>query len=110
MTGFPHPYVIVTTDGDTIRTLHPPSLGGHRTAIEAALASILASDRPTPSPKLPCALKVEDAHPQTFTQRESAASRGYTGNSCQDCGSFAMKRTGVCETCEACGSTSGGCS
>ena len=33
-----------------------------------------------------------------------------TGDCCQDCGSFAMVRTGVCTTCQACGSSSGGCS
>jgi hypothetical protein len=33
-----------------------------------------------------------------------------TGDCCQDCGSFAMVRTGTCLTCAACGSSSGGCS
>lgn len=36
--------------------------------------------------------------------------KGYTGNFCTYCGSSEMVRTGVCETCLACGSTSGGCS
>jgi hypothetical protein len=33
-----------------------------------------------------------------------------TGELCQDCGAFAMVRTGTCLTCQVCGSTSGGCS
>jgi hypothetical protein len=33
-----------------------------------------------------------------------------TGDSCQECGSFAMVRTGTCMTCQSCGSSSGGCS
>jgi hypothetical protein len=33
-----------------------------------------------------------------------------SGDVCQDCGSFAMVRTGTCLTCAACGSSSGGCS
>lgn len=34
---------------------------------------------------------------------------GYTGSACSHCGSFRMKRTGTCETCEDCGNASGGC-
>ena len=32
----------------------------------------------------------------------------YTGNSCSNCGSLEMVRTGACETCQVCGE-SGGC-
>ena len=35
---------------------------------------------------------------------------GLSGDCCQDCGSFAMVRTGTCLTCQVCGSSSGGCS
>lgn len=35
--------------------------------------------------------------------------QGYTGNICQYCGSAKMTRSGTCETCTSCGSTSGGC-
>jgi hypothetical protein len=34
----------------------------------------------------------------------------FTGEICADCGSVAMVRTGTCSTCQACGSSSGGCS
>ena len=33
----------------------------------------------------------------------------YTGDPCSNCGSFLMVRSGTCLTCQACGSTSGGC-
>lgn len=41
---------------------------------------------------------------------ERAREEGYSGDACSNCGSFRMKRTGVCLCCEDCGSTSGGCS
>jgi hypothetical protein len=37
-----------------------------------------------------------------------ARASGYTGNCCDTCGGFRMRRTGVCETCDDCGAT-GGC-
>lgn len=45
-----------------------------------------------------------------MTQREIARSQGFTGDACDRCHAFAMKRDGKCLTCSACGSTSGGCS
>ena len=32
---------------------------------------------------------------------------GYTGNSCEVCKSFEMRRTGTCLTCENCGANTG---
>jgi len=32
---------------------------------------------------------------------------GYTGNSCNGCGSMEMKRNGSCELCLSCGETTG---
>lgn len=113
-------YVIVVSDGVSIRTLHPPALGRHRTVIEAAVASMIAGDfgdaphAPAPAREgdiLPPAGRPQPAPVSpTMTQGEIASVSGYSGNACRDCGSFAMKRTGTCETCEVCGSTSGGCS
>ncbi len=40
-------------------------------------------------------------------RREQAKMRGYTGNSCTECGNFTMVRNGTCEKCETCGATSG---
>lgn len=40
-------------------------------------------------------------------KREHATSMGYTGDACDHCGSMKMKRTGHCNTCEDCGTTTG---
>lgn len=37
----------------------------------------------------------------------SARARGFSGDACPECGSFAMVRSGTCLTCQQCGSTSG---
>lgn len=115
------PYVIVVSDGHTIRTLHPPALGRHREAIERAIDAVIVGDMGDAPPSAPrpavqvttprVSVQVRDpASSACLTQGEIASVSGYSGNACRDCGSFAMKRTGTCETCEACGSTSGGCS
>jgi ribonucleoside-diphosphate reductase alpha chain len=36
-----------------------------------------------------------------------AKSKGYTGESCRECGSMKVRRNGTCTVCEDCGSTSG---
>jgi len=36
-----------------------------------------------------------------------AKMKGFTGNSCSNCGSFELKRNGSCELCIACGTTTG---
>lgn len=41
---------------------------------------------------------------------ESPVAPQMSGDACHDCGAFAMVRTGTCLTCQACGSSSGGCS
>lgn len=38
-----------------------------------------------------------------------ARTKGYTGDLCRSCGSYAMVRAGACLRCSDCGSTSGGC-
>lgn len=60
--------------------------------IEPVQPTLVVNQAPTPSP-------VKTAPPVTL---------GYTGETCRRCGSFAMRRTGACSTCEACGE-SGGC-
>jgi ribonucleoside-diphosphate reductase alpha chain len=42
-----------------------------------------------------------------LTQSELAKLKGYTGDACDDCGSFTMVRNGSCLKCETCGATSG---
>lgn len=43
----------------------------------------------------------------TKMKREQATGMGYTGDACDHCGSMRMKRTGHCNTCEECGTTTG---
>ena len=38
---------------------------------------------------------------------EQAKWKGYEGDPCGTCHSFTLKRTGVCVTCDTCGSNSG---
>lgn len=39
--------------------------------------------------------------------RSQATSLGFTGNSCNECGSMQMVRNGTCEKCNSCGATTG---
>jgi ribonucleoside-diphosphate reductase alpha chain len=39
--------------------------------------------------------------------RQVAKSKGYTGNTCTNCGGMSMVRNGTCEKCEDCGETTG---
>lgn len=43
----------------------------------------------------------------TTMSRDEAKAKGYTGNTCQDCGSTSMKIAGHCEVCDDCGASSG---
>ena len=40
-------------------------------------------------------------------RRAQAVMKGYTGESCSECGNFTMVRNGTCLKCDSCGSTSG---
>lgn len=91
-------YAIVVTDGISLRTIHPASLGPAATEVERILRTHLFGD---PAPIAPAVEAV------TLTQREIAASQGFTGDACTICGAFAMKRAGTCLTCQSCGSTTG---
>lgn len=44
---------------------------------------------------------------KTLTDAEFAKARGFTGESCLECGNFTMVRNGTCLKCNTCGSTSG---
>lgn len=39
--------------------------------------------------------------------RDQATSAGFTGNTCNECGSMQMVRNGTCEKCNSCGATTG---
>ena len=96
------PYVVIVSDGLSIRTLHPPSFGADRAAVEAIVGRVLGLASPgdlTGAGKdaLPAAQPEAPRRPATtamMTQREIATVSGYSGNACSSCGSFAMKRTG----------------
>jgi ribonucleoside-diphosphate reductase alpha chain len=40
-------------------------------------------------------------------EKEKARGSGYTGDLCQTCGNFTMRRNGSCLVCATCGSTTG---
>jgi hypothetical protein len=45
--------------------------------------------------------------PQPKITRDQARNQGFTGNSCLNCQSMAMKVSGHCEVCSDCGTTTG---
>lgn len=113
MTDFPLPYVVVVTDGTVLRTIHPPALGEHRKAIEAALAGVLGLAAPAVAPMPPDAApepSVAVSRPSTasmLTQGEMARMQGYEGDQCDTCQQFKLKRAGHCLVCDSCGTTTG---
>ena len=50
------------------------------------------------------------AQEQVAEQVAVAKAKGYEGDPCGECGNFTLVRSGTCLKCDACGSTSGGCS
>ncbi|MBB4001271.1 ribonucleoside-diphosphate reductase alpha chain [Aurantimonas endophytica] len=61
-----------------------------------------ASDRDTANVAQGTAPNVSSAERRTI-----AMMKGYTGESCSECGNFTMVRNGTCLKCDTCGSTSG---
>ncbi|KQP50804.1 hypothetical protein ASG40_12805 [Methylobacterium sp. Leaf399] len=101
-TDTPIAWTIVVTDGAVLRTIHPAALGSAAAEIERILRTHLfesAQADPVPAVQAPAA--------GTPPAHEIARSRGFTGDACGTCGSFAMRRAGTCLTCQACGSTTG---
>lgn len=49
---------------------------------------------------------VTDVGPALMS-RKHAEQMGYTGDACDHCGSMKMQRTGHCNTCAECGTTTG---
>jgi ribonucleoside-diphosphate reductase alpha chain len=45
--------------------------------------------------------------PKVMTAAEKARLQGYTGDACEECGSFTMVRNGACAKCDTCGASSG---
>ena len=64
---------------------------------ECVLAAFQAESLPTQT----------RASQTTQSPRTIAKLKGYTGDTCQDCGNLSMVRNGTCLKCDTCGSTSG---
>lgn len=76
--------------------------GPMQAAIEAShFGEPIVAERPAPVP----AADFEPGLPKLT--RDQAKSSGFTGNQCNDCGSFQMVRNGTCEKCNSCGATTG---
>ena len=76
-------------------------LGSAAVILETKSLSLSEIDRKPPPPSIAATVT------PTLMSVEEARGKGYTGNSCQDCGSVKMKIAGHCEVCEDCGSSSG---
>lgn len=98
---FPFPYMIVASNGQIMRTLHPAALGEHRPAVELALSNLLLEQTVAPNPE------PTSASTGLLTQGEIARQQGYTGDCCSHCHQFRMKQSGHCMVCDACGTTTG---
>lgn len=95
-------FVLVVSDGTTLRTLHPAGLGPERSALVAdIIAGHLADAAPTAPVRRPPGVE------SLFTQREIATAQGFTGDVCPSCQSLTMVRAGTCLTCRSCGATTG---
>lgn len=77
-------------EADTLEGIAPPL---------PAIPPITVRSSPTPHPDT-------EIGPSRMS-RSTATSMGYTGDSCDRCGSMRMKHTGHCNTCEECGETTG---
>jgi ribosomal protein L40E len=111
-----HPWIIVVTDGQSIRTIHPPALPlHHKGMVDLILATHLVAPTVENRDTVAISPTTKDLHKggdnaALMTQGEIARTKGFSGSVCQKCGSFNMVRTGTCETCQDCSETSGGCS
>ena len=94
---------VAVTDGPHFaRTgFEAPGFSGTTTSLLAQLPE--TADLQNPEPRTaPAATSVD-----TMTQGEIARAQGFTGDCCDSCGTFTMKRSGTCLTCANCGTTSG---
>ena len=110
----PITFVLVVSDGQSMRTIHPAGMGAaYAQQVERIARSLVfppdEPSKPTIAPVSPSPASKTGGSVETMTQREIALTQGYSGDVCASCGAFAMMRTGTCLTCTACGSTSGGC-
>ena len=100
-------YVLIVTDGASLRTIHPAALGeGDARAVEDVVRRHVIGLEPAPVRPEP-----RPEPPSDRTRRaalvEVARASGFSGDLCDRCGNMQMKRSGACLTCQACGATTG---
>ncbi|MEF2553548.1 vitamin B12-dependent ribonucleotide reductase [Aurantimonas sp. A2-1-M11] len=110
------------TSAATAAVLSPTALGSPATAFkrdyeQAPLADPAPTTDVTPAQGLfdqPLAYEASARDtanvataPSTAERRTIALMKGYTGDSCTECGNYSMVRNGTCLKCDTCGSTSG---
>lgn len=78
---------------------------GARLANAAPLPRIETT--PAPAPAADISVTLLDSEKLPVMTRAQAIQSGFTGDSCDHCGSSRMKNTGHCNTCEECGTTTG---
>lgn len=83
--------------------------GAHVSAEAAATGAFRAlfEEMQAVSPEAVRPVYVSGVRLATTTTRQTAREEGYTGDACDQCGSFRMKRNGPCLLCAECGATSG---
>lgn len=90
--------------------------GAIREAWETGVVGEFAGPPPEPAPAdeqeakpldPPHAADTEVAAGEPGINKRNAQSYGFTGNSCNNCGSMQMVRNGTCEKCQSCGETTG---
>lgn len=120
--------VVLGTDGKRYQITRPMLSKGHDDLMLGIISRHLPDD---PEAKVPFAeysrtvidkltgvtetmIPVMDGKPldqkdnvDTMTQKEISRTKGYTGDCCDSCHQFTMKRVGTCLTCDSCGSTTG---
>lgn len=82
--------------------LSPDSIGE-----EKDYEKLKATGTNGPSIVLPIKQKAVQKNDTLSSKMSQAKAQGYTGDACQECGSFTMVRNGTCLKCNTCGATSG---
>lgn len=87
------------------RNLPPYEFEGYSPMQAEAPKPPAVPDKPLEPPHVAATELAAPIAPQLT--REQAVSSGFTGNTCNDCGSLQMVRNGTCEKCNSCGATTG---
>jgi len=76
--------------------------------LAASVVAVGSSSQPTPvAPTSPALTTVDAPSPAPAVPAHAPISQGFTGNMCAICGGSHMVRSGTCELCMDCGSTTG---